>query len=132
MWPGPTWICYGHRFPIQEYGLNYAAQPLQKHEIKAMTKDETVMRRIVTSYKLMLDFYGMRLESEATGLIVRSTNYAAQYRNLCSTFVPRLDLVLQSRPEWTDASCRALYETLHGLEILSDSSAHFVYPMTSQ
>jgi len=43
------------------------------------------MRRIVTSYKLMLDFYGMRLENEATGLISRSDNYAAHYRNLCST-----------------------------------------------
>jgi len=70
-------------FPIREYGLNYAAQPLQKHEIKAMTEDETIMGRILTSYKLMLDFYGMRLENEATGLISRSENHTTQYRNLC-------------------------------------------------
>jgi hypothetical protein len=52
-----------------------------------MTEDETIKRRIITSYKLMLDFYGMQLENEATGLISRSNNYAVQYRNLCSTFL---------------------------------------------
>jgi len=62
-----------------------------------MKNDETIMRRILASYKLMLDFYGMRLENEATGLILRSENYVAQYRNLCSTY-PCLDFVLQSRP----------------------------------
>ena len=53
------------------------------------------MRRVVTSYKLMLDFYGMRLEDETTGLISRSSNYASQYRNLCSTFFCP-DTILQS------------------------------------
>jgi len=60
-----------------------------------MTKDETIMRRVITSYKMMLDFYGMQLENEATGLISRSKNYAVQYRNLCSTLFC-LDLILQS------------------------------------
>jgi len=46
------------------------------------------MQRIFASYKLMLDFYGMRLENETTGLISRSKNYAALYKNLCSTFYP--------------------------------------------
>ena len=55
------------------------------------------MWRVFTSYKLMLDFFGMRLEDEASGLISRSRNYATQYRNLRSTyFCP--NLVLQSRP----------------------------------
>jgi len=70
-------------FPIREYGINYSAQALQKHEIKIMTGDETIMQRMLMSYKLMLDFYGMRLENETTGLISRSKNYAAQYKNLC-------------------------------------------------
>ena len=60
-----------------------------------MTEDETIMRRVITSYKLMLDFYGMRLENEVTGLISRSNNYAVQYRNLCSTLFC-LDPILQS------------------------------------
>ena len=62
-----------------------------------MTKDETITRRILMSYKLMLDFYGMRLEDEATGLISRSNNYAVQYRNLCST-CSCPNLVPQSEP----------------------------------
>jgi len=70
-------------FPIREYGLNYAAQPLQKHEIKAMKDDETINRRILTSYQLMLDFYGMSLENESTGLISRSQHHKSRYRNLC-------------------------------------------------
>lgn len=62
-----------------------------------MVGDETIMRRILASYKLMLDFYGMRLENEATGLISRSENYTARYRNLCGTcFYP--DTILQLRP----------------------------------
>ena len=76
--------------------MNYAAQPLQKHEIKVMAKDETIMRRVLMSYKLMLDFYGMRLEDEASGLISRTENYASRYRNLCSTCFCR-DPILQSR-----------------------------------
>jgi len=77
-----------------------------------MTKDENIARRIITSYKLMLDFYGMRLENEATGLISRSKNYEVQYRNLCSAFFC-LDLSLRFglRP--------------HGLEILSYPPARF-------
>lgn len=59
-----------------------------------MKEDENITQRIITSYKLMLDFYGMRLENEATGLISRSKNYEVQYRNLCSTFFC-LDLVSQ-------------------------------------
>lgn len=62
-----------------------------------MTKDEAIMRRVLVSYQLMLDFYGMRLEDEATGLISRSKNYATQYRNLCSTYSCP-NLILQSRP----------------------------------
>ena len=96
-WTCSTWTCDGCRFPIREYGLNYSAQPLQEHEIKAMMKDETIMQRVLASYKLMLDFYGMRLEDEATGLISRSKDYAAQYRNLCSTYSCS-DFILQSRP----------------------------------
>ena len=108
------------RFPIREYGLNYAAQPLQKHEIKAMTKDETIMRRVLVSYQLMLDFYGMRLEDEATGLISRSKDYAARYRNLCSTYPP-VQISFCSpdlAPGLADVSRRAFYASLRGPKFL--------------
>jgi len=72
-------------FPIREYGMNYESQPLQAHEIRAMKADPTIVARIIESYKLMLDFYGMRLVSADTGLVARvlpPKNYAGRYRNL--------------------------------------------------
>ncbi|KAI0087914.1 opioid growth factor receptor conserved region-domain-containing protein [Irpex rosettiformis] len=59
-------------FPIQEYGVNYQAQPLQRHEIEAMVADPETMGRVIKSYRLMLDFYGMGLSSIETGLLSRS------------------------------------------------------------
>ncbi|KAF9019215.1 hypothetical protein BDZ89DRAFT_1044061 [Hymenopellis radicata] len=58
-------------FPIQEFGMNYESQPLQRHELEAMKSSPEVIERILTSYKLMLDFYGMRLEDEQTGRLAR-------------------------------------------------------------
>ena len=73
------------RFPIREYGMNYESQPLQVHEINAMKSDPVIIERIIESYKLMLDFYGMRLISAETGLVGRALpprNSAARYYNL--------------------------------------------------
>jgi hypothetical protein len=71
--------------------MNYHSQPLQVHEIEKMKTDPTVIARILTSYELMLDFYGMKLLSPETGLINRSENYEARYENLlgefCASFV---------------------------------------------
>jgi len=65
--------------------MNYQSQPLQRHEIEKMKADPIIIERIIESYKLMLDFYGMRLVSAETGLIDRvlpPRNYAARYHNL--------------------------------------------------
>jgi len=69
-------------FPIREHGMNYQAQSLQVHEITKMKADHGVIQRLMRSYRLMLDFYGMQLISEETGLISRSPNYSTRYRNL--------------------------------------------------
>ncbi|KAI6099550.1 opioid growth factor receptor conserved region-domain-containing protein [Pisolithus croceorrhizus] len=72
-------------FPIQEDGMNFAAQRLMPHELSAMRADAEVMRRIVRAYTMMLDFYGMRLQSEETGLVGRALppgNYSSRYVNL--------------------------------------------------
>lgn len=65
--------------------MNYESQPLQMHEIRAMKADPIVVARIIESYKLMLDFYGMRLVSADTGLVARvlpPRAYKGRYRNL--------------------------------------------------
>lgn len=69
--------------------MNYAAQPLQSHEIQAMRRDKDVMARVLQSYRIMLDFYGMQLVSPDTGLIARAepeSKYEERYRNLIRTF----------------------------------------------
>ena len=40
-------------FPLQEQGLNWSAEALQKHEIKLIKADKTALKRILQSYKLM-------------------------------------------------------------------------------
>jgi S1-C subfamily serine protease len=65
--------------------MNYESQPLQMHEIRAMRAESAVMERVITSYRLMLDFYGMRLVSSETGVVDRCLpprNYAARYNHL--------------------------------------------------
>ncbi|KAG6891676.1 hypothetical protein C0992_012725 [Termitomyces sp. T32_za158] len=88
-----------HRFPIQEYGMNYESQPLQRHEIIAMKANPAIFDRIIISFRMMLDFYGMRLISVDSGLVDRSLpprNFASRYNNLVreltSTPLRRLDI----------------------------------------
>ena len=70
------------RFPLQEYGMNYEAQPLQKHEIAAMKADPKVVERIERSYEIMLSFFGMELVSRETGELRRAQNWQDRYYNL--------------------------------------------------
>lgn len=67
-------------FPIREESpFNSSSQKLMKHEIDKMTKDATVRPRLIASYCLMLEFYGMRLIDENTGEIGRGPNWQARY-----------------------------------------------------
>ncbi|KAG8850246.1 hypothetical protein FRB96_000478 [Tulasnella sp. 330] len=69
-------------FPIREHGVNQYAHPLQPHEIIAMRVDGRIQERLYTSYKLMLNFYGMRLDDEETGRLSRSSDHTERYANL--------------------------------------------------
>merc|ERR1712002_477497 len=69
-------------FPIRERGMNRQSQVLQKHEADNMKNDSIFSQRIVKSYKLMLDFYGMSLYNETTGEIIRADNWKSRFLNL--------------------------------------------------
>ncbi|CAF2865562.1 unnamed protein product [Rotaria sp. Silwood2] len=71
-------------FPLQERGLNWHIEPLQKHEIESIKKDDQALKRILISYKLMLDFYGFKLINEKTGEIDRlpDDSYKSRFHNL--------------------------------------------------
>ncbi|THU93931.1 hypothetical protein K435DRAFT_724883 [Dendrothele bispora CBS 962.96] len=81
---------YGHGFiqwlfPIREYGMNFQSQPLQLHEIHSMKEDPKIIQRLIESYKLMLDFYGMQLVDQETGELDRPSpprKYTPRYKNL--------------------------------------------------
>lgn len=66
--------------------MNMDAYRLLPHEIGMMRNSEEIIRRLVRSYEMMLDFYGMRLLSD-TGLLGRSLpprDFNSRYQNLLS------------------------------------------------
>jgi len=74
-------------FPIREDGLNHYAEQLQLHEAKAIASDPILQGRIITSYELMLNFYGMKLVDRKTGKIERNPeNWKERYSHLNHSF----------------------------------------------
>ncbi|ESO97789.1 hypothetical protein LOTGIDRAFT_103481, partial [Lottia gigantea] len=69
-------------FPIRESGMNWHAQELQLHEAKAINSNKKAHSRILESYKLMLDFYGIELADPNTGELKRSKNWESQFQHL--------------------------------------------------
>lgn len=72
--------------------MNFQAQPLQGHEIETIKADPEAVNTVLGSYRLMLDFYGMQLISDETGLLARvdgvakdgALKYEKRYDNLIS------------------------------------------------
>lgn len=65
--------------------MNFQSQPLQQHELEALKSDPAAIRRLIGSYRLMLNFYGMNLVNEDTGLLDRCIpprNWKPRYQNL--------------------------------------------------
>ena len=71
-------------FPIHESGMNWESQVLQRHEAVAISSDAALQARVLVSYRLMLDFYGMQLADEQTGEVRRrpAGQFEERYRNL--------------------------------------------------
>lgn len=68
-------------FPIRESGMNFHAQELQCHEINGIMDDDKAFERVLKSYEMMLDFYGMKLDSK-TGRISRAENWMKRFQHL--------------------------------------------------
>jgi len=93
-WTGDYGLLESHHsyiqwlFPVFENsGMNWFASKLSKAEAKLMREDLFIAKRIVYSYKLMLDFYGLELVNEQTGEVQRCIkNWRARYRNLNTCF----------------------------------------------
>ncbi|CAF0766770.1 unnamed protein product [Brachionus calyciflorus] len=68
-------------FPNKEPGMNYLSQPLQLHELDKLKSDSESVEKLLKSFELMLDFYGMELNKKPVGF-KRSENYKKRYQNL--------------------------------------------------
>jgi hypothetical protein len=62
-------------FPLfLDSGVNGAARALGRGEARLMRRDLSVAKRIVASYRMMLDFYGFALTNEATGEVALASD----------------------------------------------------------
>jgi len=62
--------------------MNYQAKPLQKHEMALIQQEPACQGRVIKSYRMMLDFYGWKLDNEETGAVSRTDNYRHRFSNL--------------------------------------------------
>ncbi|MCI4390045.1 hypothetical protein PGIGA_G00118100 [Pangasianodon gigas] len=68
-------------FPIHEKGMNASCR-LSSKAIKLFRRDEEMKKKLLVSYKLMLDFYGIQLVSEETGEVRCAVNWKERFANL--------------------------------------------------
>lgn len=69
-------------FPIREAGMA-SIQPLTKNEAEQFQKSTEMQARLIKTYELMLDFYGLVLKDKSTGEIERNKeNWQDRYKNL--------------------------------------------------
>src|SRR5688500_14553588 len=66
--------------------MNAESQKLQFHEIEAMRADPECLARLIRSYALMLDFYGIKIKDNQTGELERGDNWKHRYAHLNSSF----------------------------------------------
>lgn len=53
-----------------------------QHFLQLFRRDEEAKKKLLTSYKLMLDFYGIELVSDKTGEVKRAVNWKERFANL--------------------------------------------------
>eukprot|EP01080_Neovahlkampfia_damariscottae_P012266 gene12266-5850_t len=67
-------------FPTTETSLNDEAYQLSPTEIEVFCKSEQLQKKLIMSFQMMLDFYGMNLTQD--GKITRHEYYQERYRHL--------------------------------------------------
>jgi len=83
-----TYLCLKQwLFPIRELGMNSESQPLTENEAKMMRSSDEIAQRLIKSYQLMLDFYGIELVNAKTGQLKRNEkNYERRFAHLNRSF----------------------------------------------
>jgi hypothetical protein len=65
--------------------MNHQSQPLQLFEAEAICADSKASNRLLQSYRLMLDFYGLQLIDSETGEVFRCKRWRAGLGNLADS-----------------------------------------------
>ncbi|KAM7287584.1 opioid growth factor receptor-like protein 1 isoform X1 [Ixodes scapularis] len=76
-------------FPTRGKSTNPACQRLQLHEAQSMKQDPVVQARLIRSYKMMLDFFGLELLDEAKGVVDKAPHWEIRFLNLNRLFPTR-------------------------------------------
>ncbi|KAM4695037.1 opioid growth factor receptor-like protein 1 isoform 2-T2 [Discoglossus pictus] len=68
-------------FPLREQGLNFYAKELTSYEIEEFKKTKEAIKRFISSYKMMLDFFGIKL-MDKNGKVSRAANWQERFQHL--------------------------------------------------
>ncbi|OCT58442.1 hypothetical protein XELAEV_18002114mg [Xenopus laevis] len=68
-------------FPLREQGLNFYAKELTSYEIEEFKKTKEAMKRFLLAYKMMLDFFGIKL-IDKNGNVSRAPNWQERFQHL--------------------------------------------------
>ncbi|XP_066460513.1 opioid growth factor receptor-like protein 1 isoform X2 [Eleutherodactylus coqui] len=68
-------------FPLREQGLNFYAKELTSYEIQEFKKTKEAIKRFITAYKIMLDFFGLKLVDK-NGNVSRAANWQDRFQHL--------------------------------------------------
>ncbi|KAM7027319.1 opioid growth factor receptor-like protein 1 [Passerculus sandwichensis] len=68
-------------FPLREQGLNFYAKELTTYEIEEFKKTKEAIRRFLLAYKMMLEFFGIKL-IDKTGNVARASNWQERFQHL--------------------------------------------------
>ncbi|NWX97748.1 OGRL1 protein, partial [Nothoprocta ornata] len=74
-------FCFNRLFPLREQGLNFYAKELTTYEIEEFKKTKEAIRRFVLAYKMMLEFFGIKLVDK-TGNVARAANWQERFQHL--------------------------------------------------
>ncbi|XP_052238117.1 opioid growth factor receptor-like protein 1 isoform X2 [Dreissena polymorpha] len=122
-------------FPISDKSrVNPFSEPLKQREAEQIYETSETRRRVVRSYRLMLDFYGLALANETSGQLTRASHWRDRFFHLkrSSREHSRLTRIIKSLGELGFTFYQAplvlhlLHETLETKELagISPSCIH--------
>uniref|UniRef100_A0A8C5LVU1 RNase H type-1 domain-containing protein n=1 Tax=Leptobrachium leishanense TaxID=445787 RepID=A0A8C5LVU1_9ANUR len=109
-------------FPLCEQSRNEHAKPLTISEIEIMKNTAEIQHRLRRAYKLMLNFFGVKLVGEEEIEVIRDSNFSTRFSNLNTNTHNNLRItrIVKSMGELGAAQYQALLVKFFLKEILVD------------